>query len=44
MVGSVCRVAVLMYIGLVVCLILIGLVISNDTPAAYFVLFLLKNK
>ena len=32
------------YRGLVVCSILVGLVISNDTPAAYFVLFLLKNK
>ena len=41
MVGSVCRVAVLMYIRLAVCLILIGLVISNDTPTSYFVLFLL---
>ena len=40
-VGSVCRVVVLMYIGLAVCLILIGLVISNDTLASYFVLFLL---
>jgi len=41
MVGSVCRVAVLIYIGLVVCSIFVGLFISNDIPAAYFVLFLL---
>ena len=40
-VGSVCKVVVLMYRGWVVCLILVGLDISNDTPAAYFVLFLL---
>ena len=33
-----------MYKGLVVCSIFVGLVISNDTPAAYFVLFLLRNK
>ena len=32
------------YGGLAVCSILVGLVISNDTPAAYFVLFLLRNK
>ena len=37
-------VAVFMYEGLVVCSILVGLVISNDTLAAYFVLFLLRNK
>ena len=42
---SACRVAVFMYGGLSVCSILVGLVISNDThPAAYFVLFLLRNK
>ena len=38
------RVAMFMYKGLVVCSILVGLVISNDTLAAYFVLFLLRNK
>ena len=32
-----------MYRGLAVCFILVGLVI-NDTPAAYFVLFMLRNK
>ena len=42
--GSACRVAVFMYGGLTVCFILVGLVISNDTSAAYFVLFLLRNK
>ena len=44
MLSSACRVAVFMYRGLAVCSILVGLVISNDTPAAYFVLFLLRNK
>ena len=38
------RVAVFIYKGLGMCSILVGLVISNDTPAAYFVLFLLRNK
>ena len=38
------RVAVFMYRGLAMCSILVGLVISNDTPVAYFVLFLLRNK
>ena len=33
-----------MYRGLAMCSILVELVISNDTPAAYFVLFLLRNK
>ena len=33
-----------MYGGLAVCSILVGLVISNDTLAAYFVFFLLRNK
>ena len=33
-----------MYRGLAMCFILVGLVISNDTLAAYFVLFLLRNK
>ena len=33
-----------MYRGLAMCSILVGLVISNDTFAAYFVLFLLRNK
>ena len=33
-----------MYRGLAVCSILVGLVISNDTFAAYFVLFMLRNK
>ena len=33
-----------MYGGLAMCSILVGLVISNDTSAAYFVLFLLRNK
>ena len=33
-----------MYRGLAMCSILVGLVISNDTHAAYFVLFLLRNK
>ena len=42
--GSACKVAMFMYGGLAVCSILVGLVISNDTPAAYFVLFLLRNK
>ena len=42
--GNACRVAVFMYRGLAVCSILVGLVISNDTPDAYFVLFLLRNK
>ena len=42
--GSACRVAVFMYRGLAVCSILVGLVISNNTPATYFVLFLLRNK
>ena len=50
--GSACRVAVFMYgglavfmyRGLAVCSILVRLVISNDTLAAYFVLFLLRNK
>ena len=42
--GSACRVTVFMYKGLAVCSILVGLVISNNTPAAYFVLFLLRNK
>ena len=41
---SACRAAVFMYGGLAVCFILVGLVISNDTPATYFVLFLLRNK
>ena len=38
------RVAVFMYRGLAMCSILVGLVISNDTFAAYFVLFMLRNK
>ena len=42
--GSACRVAVFMYGGLAMCFILVGLVISNDTFVAYFVLFLLRNK
>ena len=42
--GSACKVAMFMYGGLAVCSILVGLVISNDTPATYFVLFLLRNK
>ena len=42
--GSACRIVVFMYGGLAVCSILVGLVISNDTPAAYFVLFLLRIK
>ena len=42
--GNACRVAVFMYRGLAVCSILVGLFISNDTPTAYFVLFLLRNK
>ena len=33
-----------MHRGLAVCSILVGLVISNNTPTAYFVLFLLRNK
>ena len=33
-----------MYGGVAVCSILVGLVISNDTLAAYFVFFLLRNK
>ena len=33
-----------MHRGLAVCSILVGLVISNATLAAYFVLFLLRNK
>ena len=33
-----------MYRRLAVYSILVGLVISNDTPDAYFVLFLLRNK
>jgi len=43
-VGSACRVAVFIYRELEMCSILVGLVISNDILAAYFVLFLLRNK
>ena len=42
--GSACRVAMFMYGRLAVCFIWVGLVISNDTPVAYFVLFMLRNK
>ena len=41
MVGSVCRVGSVNVLRLAMCSILVGLVISNDTPASYFVLFLL---